>query len=168
MGLSTQSRTTGVARARASTGLALSVLAACAAAGAQPQPRGSAGATGSQAALVVELRSTAPTFASGADVRVDAVVTNRGAGDADLVLDVWDNPILAAEVVALPAAQRVPTLSPPVPPVRFTHAALHAGASRTFHWRLNMFAPPLPPGRYRVLLRDRAVPSTPAEFAIQP
>ena len=142
------------------------VALACGAARGVARAQG--GAATAPSGMTAQMTLAAATIPRDGAARLEVTVVNHGPGDQTLRLDVWHSPVLSVEVYALPAVTRVFTVPPPVPRVNPPTLALHRGESRTFHWTLNVFSPPLPPGTYRVQLRDASFHAAPVEFTVLP
>ncbi len=110
---------------------------------------------------------TAPaTVAASTALTAHLVITNPGPDELVLHRGAVDLAVLALEVRDA-RDQRVPTIPPPVPrPEDAEPIALAPGASLTRDYQLDVFSPPLPPGRYA--LHCRMVACAPWPFTVAP
>ena len=100
------------------------------------------------------------------ELAVHLVITSRGPDDLVLTRGAVDLDQLALEVRDA-RGERVPTIPPPVPrPEDAERLVLRAGETLERDYRLDVFSPPLPPGRYT--LHCRMVACAPRPFTVAP
>mgnify|MGYP001246063723 CR=1 FL=1 len=110
---------------------------------------------------------TAPaTVASSTELTAHLAITNPGPDPLVVTRGALDLAVLAIEVRDA-ADHRVPTIPPPVPQPEDAEAITIApGQAVARDYRLDVFSPPLPPGRYT--LRCRVVACAPRPFVVAP
>ena len=110
---------------------------------------------------------TAPaTVASSAELTAHLAITNPGPDPLVVTRGALDLAALAVEVRDADD-RRVPTIPPPVPRPEDAEAiAIAPGQALARDYRLDVFSPPLPPGRYT--LHCRVVVCAPRPFVVAP
>ncbi|MBL8621666.1 MAG: hypothetical protein JNK64_10190 [Myxococcales bacterium] len=110
---------------------------------------------------------TAPaTVASSTALTAHLAITNPGPDPLILTRGALDLAVLAVEVRDADD-RRVPTIPPPVPqPEDADPIAIAPGQALARDYRLDVFSPTLPPGRYT--LHCRVVACAPRAFAVAP
>lgn len=110
---------------------------------------------------------TAPaTVAGSTALSAHLAITNPGPDPLVVTRGALDLAVLAVEVRDADD-RRVPTIPPPVPrPEDAEAVTLAPGETLARDYRLDVFSPPLPPGRYT--LRCRVVACAPQPFVVAP
>jgi hypothetical protein len=109
------------------------------------------------------LRVSAPRNARGEDVTVSVTLRNATRDPAIFPAEVLSSTTLMLEVRDA-RGRAVPTVPPPVPTGATVTIAPGQTAQRTF--RLNVFDPPLRPGRYTVHFRGAVIVGAPVAFTV--
>jgi hypothetical protein len=129
-----------------------------------PRPTDAALAIATGPATFAGVLTAPATVRSSAELTAHLVITNPGPDPMVLTRGALELAVLALAVRDA-ADVRVPTLPPPVPrPEDGERMTLAAGAALTRDYRLDVFVPPLPPGRYA--LHCRMVACAPAGFTV--
>lgn len=125
----------------------------------------SGGGAGTSAAFPGVLTVPA-TVASSAALTAHLRIDNRGAAPLRLTRGPLELAVLAVEVRDA-AGQRVPSIPPPVPqPEDAEELELAPGQHLDRDYALDVFSPPLPPGRYQLVCQ--VVACAPVTFTVAP